>query len=65
MALIGTEEAAKRLGVTARRVVAMIRAGRLPGQMVAGTWILDESEVEKFRKAPRPPGRPRKKRQQK
>ena len=61
VAMIGTTEAARRLGVSARRVAAMIDQGLLKASKVGKTWIIDEIEVSRLAKTHRRPGRPRKK----
>jgi excisionase family DNA binding protein len=61
MGLIGTTEAARRLGVSARRVAAMIEQGILKAEKVGSTWIIDETELKRFAQQERKPGRPRKK----
>jgi excisionase family DNA binding protein len=60
MPMIGTSEAARRLGVSPRRVAAMIEQGVLRAQKIGKTWVIDETEVAKVAKAERKPGRPRK-----
>lgn len=42
MSPLSVREAARRLGVSERRVRAMARAGRLPARKVGSSWILDE-----------------------
>jgi len=54
--LLGTKEAAKRLGLTERRVRVFCEEGRL-GTLVSGQWIMTEAELRAFR--PNPPGRPK------
>jgi len=61
MAVIGTTEAAVRLGVSPRRVAAMIEKGLLKAEKVGSTWVIDEAEIARFGKIVRKPGRPRKK----
>jgi excisionase family DNA binding protein len=58
MKIIGTTEAAKRLGVNASRVRALIDSGRLKATKVGGAWLIDPKDLDavKIRK----PGRPRK-----
>ena len=58
MNLISTTEAAKRLGVSARRVVALIRQGKLPSQRVGRAHLILPKDVEAM--AERKPGRPKK-----
>jgi excisionase family DNA binding protein len=56
MTTIGTSEAARRLGVTQRRVVALIKAGRLPAQQIGKTWVIDSAALAPIKV--RKPGRP-------
>ena len=58
MNLISTAEAATRLGVSARRVVALIRQGRLPSQRVGRAHLILPKDLDKI--LDRPPGRPSK-----
>jgi excisionase family DNA binding protein len=59
--MIGTSEAAVRLGVSSRRVAAMIKQGILRAEKIGNTWIIDEAEVGRLGSVQRPPGRPTKK----
>jgi excisionase family DNA binding protein len=61
MGLISTEMAAARLGITRRRVRAMIGAEILPAEKIGRDWLIEETDVEKLRRQERKPGRPRKK----
>lgn len=55
------QEAAKRLDVTPRRVLQFITQGRLRATKVnPRLYILRETDVEKFAKQPRAPGRKKK-----
>ena len=56
---ITTKEAAKKLGVTVRRVQALIKAGRLSAQKMGRDWIIRKTDLDKVRV--RQPGRPPKK----
>lgn len=56
--MITTAEAAQRLGVHQTRVQVLIREGRLPAQMMGGTYVIDESDLALV--ADRKPGRPKK-----
>jgi excisionase family DNA binding protein len=58
MTILSTKEAAARLGVTMKRVQAMIRAQRLPAQKVGRDYIIQEIDLKIV--ADRKPGRPRK-----
>ncbi len=54
--MLTTREAAKRLGVTMKRVQAMIRDDRLPAQKVGRDYIIQALDVERLER--RPAGRP-------
>jgi excisionase family DNA binding protein len=58
MRMLTTKQAGEILGITARRVVALIYNGRLPAQKVGRDWIIEEKDLEKIRN--RRPGRPAK-----
>jgi excisionase family DNA binding protein len=60
MAMLGTAEAATRLGISARRVSAMIQNGQLRAMKIGKTWIIEEAEIVRLAKMKRQPGRPRK-----
>lgn len=57
MALITTAQAAQQLGVSVRRVQALIKARRLPAEKVGRDWLISESNLERVaeRKTGRPP----------
>ena len=54
--MIGTTDAAKRLGISPMRVRQLVEAGRLPAQKIGRTWVVDERDLERVRD--RKPGRP-------
>jgi excisionase family DNA binding protein len=59
MNLISAKDAAERLGVSDRRIRAMIKEGKIKAVNVGGGYVIEEKELENvktFRKA----GRPRK-----
>ena len=58
MKVISTTEAAKRLGVTANRVRALIDAKRLKATKFGNVWMIDPKDLEAVKS--RKPGRPRK-----
>ena len=60
MKIISTTEAARRLGVTANRVRAMIRAKRLKAMKVGHEWLIDPKDLDAVKE--RKVGRPRKSR---
>jgi excisionase family DNA binding protein len=61
MGVIGTDEAARRLGVSIGRLTTMIRTEIIQAQKIGRTWVLDEAEVTRVAKLDRPRGRPSKK----
>jgi excisionase family DNA binding protein len=58
MAMLTTEQAAERLGVTPARVRVLIREGRLPAQSFGRAHMINEDDLNLV--ADRKPGRPRK-----
>lgn len=60
--MLTTAQAAAILGVSPRRVLALIESGRLPAQKVGRDWIIQESDLEavKDRREGWPKGKPRK-----
>jgi excisionase family DNA binding protein len=51
-----TEQVAERLGITPRRVRALITAGRLKAKKIGRDYLIDSRDLAKF--TPLPPGRP-------
>ena len=52
-------QVAERLGVSRRRVVALVKVGRFPhAEKPARDWLIPVKDVEAFER--QPPGRPRK-----
>lgn len=45
--MITTDEAARRLGVSVRRVQELVRAGQLDGRKASGVWLVDETSVDR------------------
>jgi excisionase family DNA binding protein len=58
MKIIGTAEAARRLGVTQNRVLALIDAKRLKATKIGNAWLIDPKDLEAVKD--RKVGRPRK-----
>ena len=58
MNLLTTKDVAERLGVSVRRVHALIKAGRLPAQKYGRDYLIDEKSLELVKE--RRIGRPRK-----
>ena len=55
--VLTTTQAAEKLGVTPRRVAALITAGRLPANQFGGSWMIQEADLALVadRKVGRPP----------
>jgi excisionase family DNA binding protein len=58
MRLLTTLEVADRFGVTPFAVAYWIRNGRLKAQKLGKTWVIDEADLESFKRPPA--GRPKK-----
>jgi excisionase family DNA binding protein len=58
MDFITTKEAAERLGITRRRVVALVTAGRLPATKFGRDYMIREKDLKLVES--RKVGRPRK-----
>lgn len=56
--LISSKEAAEKLGLSLRRVQALITSGRLPAQKIGNSYVVSEKDLELVRE--RTPGRPSK-----
>lgn len=56
MNILTTTEAATRLGVSPRRVQALIKAGRLPAQKLGRDWMIRAQDLKLVED--RKPGRP-------
>jgi excisionase family DNA binding protein len=57
MKIIGTAEAARKLGVTQNRVRALIEAKRLKATKLGNLWLIDPKDLNAVKV--RKPGRPR------
>ncbi|HVA91370.1 MAG TPA: helix-turn-helix domain-containing protein [Chloroflexota bacterium] len=55
--LLGVDEAARLLGISADRMRVLLRHQRLPARKVAGRWVVASQDLALVGK--RPPGRPR------
>jgi len=60
MGMIGTTEAAKRLGCDPAYVRMLIADGRIKASKIGNSWAIDERSVEAFARRRRPRGRPAK-----
>ncbi|HEX8523207.1 MAG TPA: helix-turn-helix domain-containing protein [Tepidisphaeraceae bacterium] len=56
MKLLGTTQAAKELGVTPRRVLALIEDGRLKAEKIGRDYLINPKDLNAVRE--RKPGRP-------
>ena len=56
--LISSKEAAEKLGLSIRRVQALITDGRLPAQKIGNSFVVREKDLELVRD--RKAGRPKK-----
>lgn len=54
--LISSKEAAEKLGLSLRRVQALITSGRLPAQKIGNSYVVIEKDLELVKE--RTPGRP-------
>jgi len=52
-------EAAQALGVSRGRVHQFVCEGRLRGERIGNVLVFRESEIKRFRRIPRTPGRPK------
>jgi excisionase family DNA binding protein len=52
MEYISTKEAAKRLGVSYRRLLALIESGRLPAQKLLRDWFILPEDLKKVEYRP-------------
>ena len=59
MKLLSVKDAAKRLGVSDRRIRAMIKEGKIKALNIAGGYVIEESELEGVKTYGKP-GRPKK-----
>ena len=55
--LISTKEAAEKLGLSIRRVQALITEGRLPALKIGNSYVVNEKDLELVKQ--RTPGRPK------
>jgi excisionase family DNA binding protein len=57
MATISSKDAAVRLKISVRRVQELIKAERLPANMIGGVYLIDEKDLALVKH--RKPGRPK------
>lgn len=51
MSVVSVAEAAKQLDVSPRRVRQLLAAGRLPGQQLGRTWVIERVSLDELRRA--------------
>lgn len=56
--MLTTKEAANRLGIKARSVVALIKRNLIAAEKKGRDYLIDESEVERYSRERRPSHRP-------
>lgn len=56
--MLSTDEAARHLNISRRRVVALIHAGKLKAEKTSGVWLIDEDSVKERANASKKGGRP-------
>ena len=56
--MLTTHEAAERLGIKPRSVVALIRRGRLAAEKRGRDWFVEAAEVERYKSERLPAHRP-------
>ena len=57
---VSIAEAAKRLGLSPRRVLVLIASGRIRSDRFGAAWAISPRELSRFAGMPRAAGRPRK-----
>lgn len=57
MTILTTTEAAERLGITARRLRALIKVGKLPAEKFGTAYMINEKDLALVKN--RKPGRPK------
>jgi excisionase family DNA binding protein len=62
LAVLDVTSAAAELGVSPEYIRRLVRAGRLRGVRVGRAWAIEATSWEAFKRRPRRPGRPRKRR---
>jgi excisionase family DNA binding protein len=58
MDVVSAADAAKDLGVSPRRVRAMLDSGQLTGRLVGGHWLIEQEAVDARKRKQRSAGRP-------
>ena len=59
MKLLGTKEAAEKLGISLRRVQQLVETGTLPAQKIGRDYLIQEKDLSKITIHGKP-GRPKK-----
>lgn len=59
--MLSTSQAAKQLGVSPRRIRALIESGDLQAERIGNSWAIDENSLNKRKRSPKLNGRPKQK----
>lgn len=57
--MLSVQEVARRLGISPRRVLAIIKSGRLKARQIGREWIIEAASADAFAKESRSAGRPK------
>lgn len=57
--MLSTSQAAKQLGVSPRRIRALIESGDLQAERIGNSWAIDENSLNKRKRSPKLNGRPK------
>jgi len=59
--MLTTQQAADRLGVSRRRLLSLIKTGRLIAQRFGNAWMIAQADIDTFHRKPQgwPKGTPR------
>ena len=63
--MLTTMQAAKKLKVCRQRIIALIVKGRLKAKKFGKAWMIDEKDLEVFKRIPRRIGHPPKQKEEK
>jgi excisionase family DNA binding protein len=58
MDILSVSEAARYLGLSRSRVEALLLQGRIPARKISAGWVINRTDLERFKAKPRLNGRP-------
>lgn len=58
---VGVTTAAQIVGVTPSRIRVLVRGNRIKAEEIDGRYLIQREEIDRFKRIPRLPGKPRKK----